>query len=100
MKKAALTLCTYVFVLGNVFSEARAAAVGPAGFTTEFNTAPLLGDWAGKGINGLVADITTSNDLEAAVQLLATSMFTAPLMSSSSNPPAASAAGAYCEGGY
>ncbi|MEY2409081.1 MAG: hypothetical protein QOF48_1751 [Verrucomicrobiota bacterium] len=96
--KAILLLCT-VAVACLAF-DLRAASVGPGGYTTEFTTLPTAADWSGRGIGGLVADIVTSNDLQMAVQLLDASTFTAPLTSTSSNPPIASAAGAYCDAGY
>ncbi len=80
--------------------NAEAAAVGPGGYSTNFGSAPGPNDWSTLGIAGVVADIVTSNDFEAAVQLISASDITATLSSSSTNPPGAAAAAVYCQAGY
>ncbi len=75
-------------ILTCLATGARAASVGPAGYTNAFNTtAPSPGDWSTETVPGDSGDVTIDTALDAAVQLLTASAITTPIPTDAGNPP-------------
>src|ERR1051325_494436 len=77
-----------LLAVGGFSVGARAASVGPAGYTNDFSTVPPAADWATAPISGAAANITTTVDLDAAVQATPASSVTAAVVSDATEPPA------------
>lgn len=77
--------------------------VGPAGYTTGFDTQPPASEWSTRsfGSGGMgTADIATAGALDAAVQTNAAAAITNQCTSSTANPPSSAATATWSTTGY
>src|SRR4051812_42698667 len=70
MKKLHASFACFQILLALSFSPiaARAASVGPSGYTNAFSVQPPVADWSYFSIAGTAGTITTAPDLDTAVQ--------------------------------
>ena len=99
IKPSCKTLAAAVLLGALLARPTEAATVTGAGYTNDFAAQPPAADWSTFSLPGATADIDSTTALDAAVQNVASSSFSAQTTSDPANPPAIMANAAWSSTG-